>query len=78
MSLGEGVLITEIAVPSWFAGKSLAELALPTRFGVTVVALRRGSSGAIEMPRRDTVFEQADVMVVVAKERGVTEMVENP
>lgn len=77
MSLGEGVLITEIAVPEWFVGKSLAELELPKRFGVTVVALRKERNRAIEMPRGDSLFEARDVLVVVAKEQGVTQMMEN-
>jgi trk system potassium uptake protein TrkA len=76
MSLGEGVLITELAVPSEFVGRTLGQLQLPRKFGVTVVAIRAASSGAIVMPRADSAFQSGDVMVVVAQEQAVTRMME--
>lgn len=76
MSLGEGVLITEVTVPEAFVGKTLGELRLPKRFGVTVVAIRKGSTGAIVMPGPDSSLESEDVIVVVAKERAVAQMME--
>jgi trk system potassium uptake protein TrkA len=76
MSLGEGILISELEVPDSFVGVSLADLGLPTRFGVTVVAVRRGASGEIVMPSADFQFLMGDVMVVVAKEDAVTQMTE--
>ena len=76
LHLGEGVLISEIAVPPAFVGKTLGTLKLPRRFGVTVVALRKGSSGAVVMPGADLRFDPGDVMVVVAKETAVSHMME--
>ena len=76
MSLGEGVLITELAVPASFIGHNLGQLKLPKRFGVTVVAVRKGRSGAVVMPRPDTDLADGDVMVVVAKERAVAQMMD--
>lgn len=76
MTLGEGVLITELAVPPSFLEQPLGELKLPTRFGVTVVAIRRGISGEVVMPRPDSRFETGDVAVVVAKDRAVAKMME--
>lgn len=76
MPLGEGVLITEISVPGSFVGRTLSELQLPRRFRVTVVAIRKGSTGAVVMPRPDSGIEEGDVMVVVAKERAVAQMME--
>lgn len=76
MPLGKGVLITETAVPEAFAGKTLGDLELPRRFGVTVVAIRKGGSGAIVMPAPDSMLESRDVIVVVAKERAVSQMLE--
>ncbi len=76
MLLGEGVLITEIATPRQFVGQTLSTLRLPNRYGVTVVAIRRGKSGAVVMPSPDTRLESDDVMVVVAQERAVAQMLE--
>jgi trk system potassium uptake protein TrkA len=76
MPLGEGVLITEVKVPRAFAGSTLGDLKLPKRFGVTVVAIRKGGTGAIVMPGPDSTLESQDVIVVVAKERAVSQMME--
>jgi trk system potassium uptake protein TrkA len=76
MPLGEGVMITEISVPATFVGRTLNDLQLPRRFGVTVVAIRKGSTGAVVMPGPDSEVEKDDVMVVVAKERAVAQMME--
>lgn len=76
MPLGEGVLISEVSVPEAFVGKDLVNLQLPRRFGVTVVAIRKGEAGAVVMPNHATALEAGDVMVVVAKERAVANMME--
>ena len=75
LPLGEGVLITEVATPEPFVEKTLGELQLPRRFGVTVVAIRQ-SSGAIVMPGPDSKLEPGDVLVVVAREQAVARMME--
>jgi trk system potassium uptake protein len=76
MPLGEGVLITELAVPAAFVGHSLGDLALPRRFGVTVVAIRKASTGAVLMPTADARVDESDVLVVVAKDAAVARMME--
>jgi len=76
LPLGDGLLISEVAVPPRFVGPTLGELQLPRRFGVTVVAIRKRASGTVVMPRADLAFEAGDVMVVVAGEQVVTRMLE--
>jgi trk system potassium uptake protein TrkA len=76
MPLGEGVLITEVTVPEAFVGNTLGELKLPKRFGVTVVAIRKGGTGAVVMPGPDSTLASQDVIVVVAKEQAVSQMME--
>lgn len=76
MALGEDVLITEVTLPEEFVGSSLASLSLPRRFGVTVVAIRKGDSGAVVMPSHDSVLRRGDVLVVVAQEQAVAKMME--
>lgn len=76
MSLGKGVLITEVSVPEAFVGRTLSSLELPKRHGVTVVAIRKGATGAVVMPTAGSTLESGDVIVVVAKERAVSRMME--
>ena len=55
MPLGEDLHLTELAIPPAMVGRSLVELALPKRFGVMVVAIRRGApsdTSAIGWPSR--------------------------
>ncbi len=76
MPLGDGLLVSEVTVPDSFVGKDLAGLKLPKKFGVTVVAVRRDSANGVSIPGPSTILESEDVMIVVAKERAVTEMLE--
>lgn len=76
MPLGEGLLISEVTVPASLAGKNLVELKLPRRFGVTVVAIRKGSTGKVEMPSPTSIVASDDVLVVVAQEEAVARMLE--
>ncbi len=76
MALGEGVLISEVKVPQAFVGSQLGALKLPRRFGVTVVAIRKGDTGAIVTPGPDATLDSGDVIVVVARERAVAQMME--
>lgn len=64
MPLGEGVLITEVTTPPSFVGQTLADLSLPRRYGITLVAIRRSSSGAVIMPGPELKLEDGDVMVI--------------
>ena len=76
MDMGEGAMLVEVEVSERWVGRSLIDLDLRRRFGVTVVALRRETSAAkkvlIASPRPDIPLERKDVAVVL----GVTEEVE--
>ena len=74
--LGEGVLLSEVETPSAFAGKTLGELRLPTRFGITVVAVRKHDTGAVMLPDAETLVASGDVIVVVARHDAVSKMLE--
>ncbi|MCB9889351.1 MAG: TrkA family potassium uptake protein [Planctomycetes bacterium] len=76
MLLGEGVLLSEVVTPEAFVSRSLGQLRLPNAFGVTVVAIRKGTSGTVVLPDADTVLAEGDVMVVVAREGVVAKMME--
>ena len=68
VDLGDDEAIIEARVPDQWAGKSLAELALSRRLGLTVVALKRpGEPGTL--PRGDTVFQKDDVLIVGGRKK---------
>lgn len=76
MLLGEGVLLSEVETPKSFVSRSLSELRLPNRFGVTVVAIRKRDTGAVLLPDAESVLEPEDVIVLVAREGAVARMME--
>lgn len=76
MPLGEGVMITEVSVPEPFVGKSLEQLKLPKTYGVTVVAIRKATTGSVMMPNPEARLDSGDVMVVVADEQAVSNMMD--
>ncbi len=66
--LGDDLVITELRAPASFVGQTLAELALPRRFAVTVVAIRRTEEGVgrLAMPDPRAPLRGDDVLVVVS------------
>jgi trk system potassium uptake protein TrkA len=76
LQLGEGVLLSEVDAPASFHGKSLAELRLPSRYAVTLVAVRRAQNGQVALPDAETRIEAGDVIVVVARQGAVQKMLE--
>ena len=68
--LGDGLSLTELIVPASFVGRSLIELTLPKRHGVTVVAIRmKDREGATHLllpdPRRP--LREDDVLLLVSQ-----------
>lgn len=72
--LGEDLVLTQLQPPPAFVGRSLIELALPRRFGVTVVAVRRvvDGHGVVRQPDPREAIRSDDILLVVAR-RGATE-----
>ena len=63
LDLGEDEAIVELEVPKKWVGKTLADLQLPRRTGLTVLVLRaRGKKGTI--PSGDAVLQEGDVLVL--------------
>jgi trk system potassium uptake protein TrkA len=63
VDLGEDEALIEARVPGAWLGKSLSELDLPQKMGLTVMALKpKGGPGTL--PRGDTVLHDGDVLVV--------------
>jgi trk system potassium uptake protein len=66
--LGDDLLLTELETPSAVVGRALKELSLPTRHGITVVAIRHGGGKERRTLLPDPVVPLAadDVLVVVS------------
>jgi len=76
LPLGEDLFITEFRPPPSFVGKTLAELELPRRHSVTVVAIRREGERGIAIPKPGEPIHANDTLVVVSIEGAVTKLVE--
>lgn len=76
MLLGEDLLLTEVEAPPAFSGRSLSELELPRRFGVTVVAVRHAGRGAVFTPDPRQPLARGDVLVLVARPGAVARMMD--
>jgi trk system potassium uptake protein len=71
LPLGGDLVIAEIVPPDDFLGKTLAELRLPSRFSLTVVATRKGEEGEVQLPSPEQRIGAGDIMVVVARKSAV-------
>ncbi len=76
LPLGDDLLITELRPPPSFVGKTLADLKLPQRYSVTVVALRKQESGAVVLPTAGEVLKEDDILIVVSREQAVGRLME--
>ena len=74
MPLGEDLHLTEISIQPSMIGKTLVELALPKRFGVMVVAVRRGSPSKILQPSPNDPLQENDNLIVVSSESALPKL----
>jgi len=70
MPLAADSSLVELNTPVAFVGKTLAELGLPRRFGVLVVAVKRGDVLTLG-PRADQRVEADDVLVLVGRDEDI-------
>jgi trk system potassium uptake protein TrkA len=70
MPLAADSSLVELNAPSAFVGKTLAELALPKRFRVLVVAVKRGDSLTLG-PGAGQRIEAGDVIVLVGRDEDI-------
>ncbi len=74
LPLGGSLVLTELEPPPAFVGRSLIELELPRRYGLTVVAVRHASDGSVTAPDARRRVEATDVLIVVSPREAVGEM----
>jgi trk system potassium uptake protein TrkA len=76
LPFGDDLLITELRAPESFWTKTLEELALPRRFGLQVVAIRREGQKTVSLPEPGETLAEGDVLVVVSREGAVQRVLE--
>ncbi|MFH2123356.1 MAG: TrkA family potassium uptake protein [Pseudomonadota bacterium] len=76
MPFGDDLHLTEIKVLPTMVGKTLIALELPKRFGVMVVAIRRGSPGRIVQPTPNAPLQEGDNLVIVSNEAAIPKLTE--
>ena len=75
LPLSDDYMISEVAPPNSFLGKSISDLQLRGRYHIEVIAIRDIVSGKINMlPRADFVIKDGDVLVVVGKETDIQQI----
>jgi trk system potassium uptake protein len=74
-SLGDGLVISEFEAPRFLIGKTLNVLQLPRRFGITVVAFRKGHRKVV-LPSPHDIVDPDDTLMVVSREGAVARMMD--
>jgi trk system potassium uptake protein TrkA len=74
MPLGDDLHLTELAVHASMVGKTLVELALPKRFGVMVVAIRRGVPSKVLQPAPHDPLQAEDRLIIVSSETAIPKL----
>ena len=76
LPLGDDLVITELSTPELFIGHTLEKLELPRRYGLTVVAIRRGGQGHVLIPEPRETLSRGDVLVIVSRHGAVSGLLE--
>ena len=75
LPLSDDYMISEMAPPNSFLGKSIADLQLRNRYHIEVIAIRDIVSDKINIvPRADFVIKDGDVLVVVGKDKDIQQI----
>lgn len=75
IALGVEHSITELRVPSSFVGHTLRECDLRRRYGVTVLAVKRGEHLTV-FPAPDFTFASGDLLAVIGENSSITRIAE--
>jgi trk system potassium uptake protein TrkA len=76
-ALHDGLTLTEISIHDKMAGKTLAELQLPKKYGVMVVGIRRSEPSEVVQPSPDVPLNKSDTLLVVSDEKNIINMIKS-
>jgi trk system potassium uptake protein TrkA len=72
LPISEDYTICELAPPTTFIGKSLAELDLRKKYHLQVIAIRDVLSENLQLvPRASSIIKDSDVLVIVGREEDI-------
>ena len=72
LPISEDYTICELAPPTAFIGKSLAELDLRKKYQLQVIAIRDVLSESLQLvPRASSIIKDSDVLVVIGREEDI-------
>ena len=72
LPISEDYTICELAPPSGFIGKSLADLDLRKKYQLQVIAIRDVLSESLQLvPRATSVIKDSDVLVIIGREEDI-------
>jgi trk system potassium uptake protein TrkA len=74
LALGNDLVVAEVEAARDLVGKTLAELRLPSRLGVTVVATRTDGVGGVKLPTGEQTIQDNDILIVVAKREALSKL----
>jgi trk system potassium uptake protein TrkA len=72
LPISEDYTICELAPPTAFIGKSLAELDLRKKYQLQVIAIRDVLTESLQLvPRASSVIKDSDVLVIIGREEDI-------
>lgn len=74
ISLSPDYSIVELMVPGNFVGKTLEESAIRGKYGVTVIAIRRGDDEVVVSPGARQVMQEGDMLVLLGRNENLREL----
>jgi CIC family chloride channel protein len=77
LELPEKYRLMEVDVPAWIEGLTVAEAALRSRYGVSVLAIKRMSRVGVEkglVPGPTDRFQHGDTLVLLGSEEGISRL----
>ena len=75
LPLGDDLVMTQMKPPKGLFGQALSSIQLPRRYGITVVAIRRGKKNIL-LPEPNETVREDDTIVVVSREGAVARLME--
>jgi trk system potassium uptake protein TrkA len=74
LEVSKGCSIVELVCPGEFVGKSIRDLGVRSKYGVTIVAIHKKGQGGEETimnPGPNEVIDRGDILVLIGRERDI-------
>ena len=74
LEVSKGCSIVELVCPGEFVGRSIRDLGVRSKYGVTIVAIHKKGKGGEETimnPGPNEVIDRGDILVLIGRERDI-------